>query len=173
MTSLCHSFDRLADVEVQLCMQFSPLPALLQIARCSRRLQTQADSPCAFKHAPPRVLVCSPPNPPVGLESLLRHVPVTLKPSVLRMELDRMAALLPARFHGVPEPRAHWDCVCMCAETSLRHHAASHRHFPDLSSAASVHLLFRRAARSPTDRPDDAGAQSCLLAGSSISNHIR
>ena len=101
MASLVRSFDRLADVEVQLCMQFCPLPALLQLARCSRRLHSQADSPFAFKHAPPRVLICSPTNPPVGLESLLRHVPMTLKPSVVWTDLDRMVALLPARFHGL------------------------------------------------------------------------
>jgi hypothetical protein len=50
------SLDRLADIEVQLCMHGMMTLERLQFARCSRQLMHAAQSPFAWKHAPPLVI---------------------------------------------------------------------------------------------------------------------
>ena len=49
----------LPDIAVQLVAHFLPLPQILQLARCCKRLQSSLDSPFTFKHCPPLFLVYS------------------------------------------------------------------------------------------------------------------
>jgi hypothetical protein len=85
--------DRLATVELQLCLQFLDAKSKLKAARCSRRLLQAADQPFAW-HGPP-VAMSSRRRPQLGShirQSLLRHAPIALM-LVCKMSAEEMAAI--------------------------------------------------------------------------------
>ena len=82
MSSSTSPIHALPDVLAQLVMQLLPLNDLLLFARCNRRLLSQADSACVYKHVPPFTHQWSMECPSAGLLKLMRHVPVTLKPGI-------------------------------------------------------------------------------------------
>jgi hypothetical protein len=76
---LARHLDRLAVVELQLCLQFLDAKSKLKAARCCRRLLQAADHPFAWKG--PSVAVSTFNRPRLGSlirQSLLRHAPIAL-----------------------------------------------------------------------------------------------
>jgi hypothetical protein len=76
----CSRLDRLATVEVQLCLQFLDTNSKLKAARCSLQLLRAAGHPFAWQ-GPPVTVSSSYEKPDVGSrirQSLLRHAPIAL-----------------------------------------------------------------------------------------------
>ena len=93
MSSPSPAFDVLPDVLAQLVMQSLQLRELVQFARCSRRLLTQADSAFAFKHVQPVTFRWSA-NGQRLFSKLLRRIPVKFRPNIDPDDRAAMDALL-------------------------------------------------------------------------------
>ena len=86
-------FDRLATVELQLCLQYLNTTSKLKAARCCRRMLQAADHPFAWQGPP--MAMSSRRRPQLGShirQSLLRHAPIALM-LVCKMSAEEVAAI--------------------------------------------------------------------------------
>ncbi len=149
--------DRLAEVELHLCMHCLDLAAFLRFARCSRPLYAAASKPFAVRTQP--LLSVQRPTRDMArkLESqLLRHVGVSLQWRVLSMS-SKYAAVTPHELallcatprirefnstgrHGITD--AHWNELL--SHAAFRNLTALH-----VDRVSSIHLLLQPFGRAP------------------------